>query len=111
MTTENENEPVVRRLMREVSDNPTQITWPRDQWGFTSELKKIVIQTAGNVRGHEEKHDLLLNTLAVAIAHVQKRRAKDLRLRELSRSANKRAVADRLPRQQYSIAPANAATE
>jgi len=93
---------VVQQLMQDVSDNPMQIKWPRDTWGTTTELKKAVIYAASTVRGNADKHDLLLNTLAVAIAHIQKRRAKDVRARELSRKGLQAAKEDRIPRQRVS---------
>jgi hypothetical protein len=95
---------VVQQLMRDVSDNPMLVKWPRDRWGTTTALKKEVLAAASTVRGNQDKHDILLNTLAVAIAHIQKRRQKDVRARELSRKGQTEAMADRLPRQRVSAA-------
>lgn len=94
----------VQKLMAEVSDNPALVTWPRDRWGFTADLKKAILLSAGAVRGNADKHDLLLNTLAVAIAHVQKRRAKDVRAYENSKKFLKKDADGRMMRQRVSAA-------
>lgn len=96
---------VVQKLMRDVSANPTLVKWPRDQWGFTSAIKKEVLEAAGKVRGNTDKHDLLLATLAVAIAHIQKRQAKDTKAVATSRKFLADTAAGRVPRQRVSSAP------
>lgn len=105
-----ENQPAktltpVQELMRDVSANPTLVKWPRDQWGFTSAIKKEVLEAAGKVRGNTDKHDLLLATLAVAIAHIQKRQAKDTKAVANSRKFLAATAADRVPRQRVSSIP------
>ncbi len=71
----------LKELMENVSDNPAQIKWPSDQWGFTTEVKKAISSAAGRLGGSQDKHDLLIATLMVALAHVKKRHAKDVRVR------------------------------
>lgn len=102
MTTETKAPTIVQQLMADVSDNPTQVKWPRDKWGITTELKKAVLLSASTVRDNQDKHDTLLNTLAVAIAHVQKRRAKDARVRTLGQNDRAAAHLERAPRERVS---------
>jgi hypothetical protein len=108
--TDKETKPltVVQQLMQDVSDNPMQVKWPRDKWGITTALKKEVLMAGGSVRDNQEKHDTLLNTLAVAIAHVQKRRLKDQRVKAQRKASNDVAFADREPRQRVSARPVEA---
>lgn len=101
MTTDT-TKPIVKQLMDEVSANPTEIKWPRDQWGNTTGFKKEFLKAASNVRGNADKHDVLLNTLAVAIAHIQKRRAKDVAYTKASREVKLAAEIERAPRQRVS---------
>lgn len=93
---------IVQQLMKDVSDNPVNIKWPRDQWGNTTGIKKELLKAASNIRGNADKHDVLLNTLAVAIAHVQKRRAKDVAYVKASREIKIAAEQERAPRQRVS---------
>ena len=106
MTTENKA-PVkeltpVQILMRDVSDNPANVKWPADRWGLTTEIRKAILNSGGRVCGNADKHDILLNTLAVAIAHVQKRRKKDVEYALSSRAGREAAQAERIPRQRVS---------
>ncbi|WP_156164421.1 hypothetical protein [Bradyrhizobium sp. LTSP885] len=52
-----------------VSANPALVEFPRDTWGFTSELRKIGLLAASDVRGNKEKQDLYLATLRVLAQH------------------------------------------
>lgn len=52
-----------------VSTNAALVEFPRDQWGMTSELRKAGLRACSSVRGNEEKHKLLLQTLRVIAQH------------------------------------------
>jgi hypothetical protein len=52
-----------------VSGNPALVEFPRDTWGFTSDLRKAGLLAASAVRGSQEKQDLLLATLRVIAQH------------------------------------------
>lgn len=53
----------------EVHSNPALVEFPLDTWGMTSELRKAGIRAASSVRGNEEKHKLLLQTLRIIAQH------------------------------------------
>lgn len=63
----------LRELIKEVSVNPAELKFPTDRWGFTSAIRREVLKQAATVRGQKDKHDLLVGTLAILIAHIQKR--------------------------------------
>lgn len=66
-----------QKLVQNVSTNPAAIEWPQDQWGFTTGLRKELTSAARRVVGQDDKHDLLIATLSVALAHVRKRKEVD----------------------------------
>lgn len=69
-------------LMKHANANPALLEFPRDVHGFTSPLRKEILNAAGRVGGFQDKQDLLLTTLYVAVAHVKARFAKDKASRE-----------------------------
>ncbi len=63
----------LRALIKSVDTNPVNVKFPRDRWGFTSQVRKIGLGAASAVKGSKEKHDLLIATLAVLAAHIRAR--------------------------------------
>lgn len=53
-----------------VPANPALVEFPRDQWGFTSELRKAGLRAASAVRGDDEKHKLFLDTIRILAQHA-----------------------------------------
>ena len=70
----------LKYLIQEVSANPAELKFPTDKWGFTSGVRREVLKMASTVRGQKDKHDLLVGTLAILIAHIQKRLPVDAEL-------------------------------
>ena len=56
-----------------VSTNPALVEFPRDEWGFTSDLRKAGLQAASSVRGNPEKQALFVATLRVLAQHAAAR--------------------------------------
>lgn len=69
-------------LVKNASANPALLEFPRDVNGFTTALRKELLTAAGRVQGFEDKQELLLNTLYVAVAHIKARYKKDREDRE-----------------------------
>src|SRR5690606_23710307 len=82
--TENkpDNNDTLRDLIATVSANPAELKFPTDKWGFTSGVRREVLKMAATVKGQKDKHDLLVGTLAILIAHIQKRLPVDAATRE-----------------------------
>lgn len=53
-----------------VPANPALVEFPRDPWGFTSELRKVGLRAASSIRGNDEKHKLFLDTIRVLAQHA-----------------------------------------
>lgn len=53
-----------------VPSNPAMVEFPRDVWGFTTELRKALLKAAGSVRGNSDKHDVLMQTIRVGAQHA-----------------------------------------
>lgn len=92
----------LKALIAKVTDNPAKLEFPTDRWGFTSAIKKEVLKGAGSVRGHEDKHDLLLGTLMVLITHIKMRKDKDRKEKALRLARIIAAEDERMHRQHYS---------
>lgn len=58
---------------KKVSSNPAKVEFPRDPWGFTTELRKAGLQAASGVRGDVDKNALFLQTLRILAQHAQSR--------------------------------------
>lgn len=56
-----------------VSSNPALVEFPRDEWGFTTMLRKYGLLVAGAVRGDEAKLALYIQTLGILAQHAQAR--------------------------------------
>lgn len=91
----------VKKEIANVSDNVALINFPTDQWGFTSGVRKAVLQAASRVEGQDDKHDLLVGTLSILVAHIRKRKVKDTADRELRFKRMQAAAAELLPRQTF----------
>ncbi|QXP44103.1 hypothetical protein [Stappia phage SI01] len=79
-----------------VSANPARVEFPRDQWGFTSALRKYGLLVASAVRGDEKKLELFLITLGILAQHAQARFPGDVadKNRRLAASGVVRAQAE-----------------
>lgn len=53
--------------------NPTQIEWPQDQYGITSELKKVGVRAIARVNGHPDKALVMDRVLKTLLAHLKAR--------------------------------------
>lgn len=97
----------IAALVAKAGANPAALVFPTDKWGFTSGIKTQVLKAASTVKGSDDKHALLIGTLAVLIAHVKARLESDkaqqtVRLQRIQHAADERA-----PRERVSGAPVN----
>lgn len=88
-------------LLTKVTTNPATLQFPQDSYGFTSEVRKVVLRAASNVKGQDDKHELLINTLAILITHIKLRKDADKafeqkRLDEIQAAADERAPRERI---------------
>lgn len=49
------------------------VEFPRDTWGFTTELRKAGLKAASSVRGNADKQALFIATLRVLAQHATAR--------------------------------------
>lgn len=63
--------------MADVSSNPAQVEFPRDTWGFTTNIRKYGLLAAGAVRGDDEKLELFITTLGILAQHAKARLESD----------------------------------
>ena len=63
----------LQALLNRVEANPAKVEFPRDTWGFTSDLKKVALRAASAINGQQDKHDLFIAVLDVLKAHVEAR--------------------------------------
>lgn len=106
----------LRDLVLNASANPATLKFPQDRWGFTSKIKSIVLDAASTVRGSDEKHELLIGTLAVLIAHANARKANDAdvqrkRLERIRGEAGERGPRERVTGQPVNAVPVKLPTE
>lgn len=92
----------LKELLAKVGTNPATLEFPTDKWGFTSAVKKEILKAAGNVKGQDDKHDLLLATLVILVTHIKARKDKDQVDRQKHYDELHKAHLERLPREQYS---------
>lgn len=57
-------------MANEVSSNPALVEFPRDEWGFTSDLRKAGLAAASAIYGNPEKQALFIATLRVLAQHA-----------------------------------------
>lgn len=91
----------VQELIANVSSNRGQVVFPSDPWGFTRDVKKALLEAAGNVRGNDVKLQLLLETLAVGLAHARKRFPEDKTKLERIAATQAKYAEDRAPRERW----------
>lgn len=91
----------LKALIDAVDINPAKVEFPTDTWGYTSELKKVVLKSASQVKGQDDKHDLLVGTLLVLLAHIRKRKAVDVQEAARRQKEREQAAAELLPRQSF----------
>lgn len=97
----------IREMVAAAGSNPAQLKFPTDKWGFTSTLKTEVLKVASTVKGNDEKHELLIGTLAVLIAHINARKQSDVELQMRRLERIREAAAERAPRERTTGAPVN----
>lgn len=56
-----------------VSTNPALVEFPRDEWGFTTELRAAGLLAASSVNGNKEKQAIFNATLRVLAQHAAAR--------------------------------------
>lgn len=88
-------------LVENVSDNPAQIEWPRDEHGITVALKRAFCDAASAVKGNKEKEKVLIATIMVGLAHVRKRVVKDAGVQALRIENIKKAAVARKPLERF----------
>lgn len=77
-----------------VSGNPRHVEFPRDQWGFTTALRKYGLMVAGAIRGDEKKLQLYIQTLGILAQHAQARFPDDQAAKAAKLAAQDRATAE-----------------
>ncbi len=95
----------LKALLAAAGPNPAALKFPTDRWGFTSEIKKSVLKAAATVRGQQDKHDILIGTLAVLIAHIKARLPEDRKTAEYFMQVEAAATAERLNRERITASP------
>ena len=83
----------------ESTSNPALLEFPTDKWGFTSGIKKEVLRVASTIRGKDDKHAILVQTMAVLAAHIKGRLQLDKAHAEARAEALAKLEAERLPRE------------
>lgn len=89
----------IRAMVAAAGSNPALLTFPTDKWGFTSKIKSEILKAASTVRGSEDKHELLIGTLAVLIAHINARKVGDAELQRSRLERIRREADERGPRE------------
>ncbi len=65
------------------NSNPTNLVFPTDRWGVTKDLKKAFIYTASRVAGDEAKKQLVDDTLAILLEHLEAKFKVDAKVRKV----------------------------
>lgn len=86
-------------LIKAAGPNAAKLEFPTDQWGFTSGLKKEVLKAASAVQGQTDKHDLLVGTILVLLAHIKARKDDDAAFRVRRLNIQAAAELERRPRE------------
>lgn len=97
----------IQKLVKAAGPNPAALKFPTDKWGFTSKIKTEILRTASTVKGNDEKHDLLIGTLAILIAHIQARKGSDKALQDKRLERIIAAAEERAPRERTTGRPVN----
>lgn len=79
-TNEEEARSALKGLLASVPANPAEVKFPSDKWGFTAGLRREALKVMATVRGNEEKHEILVATLAILLQHAHVRLPKDKEL-------------------------------
>ncbi len=90
------------KLIADVGTNPAKLRFPTDKWGFTTKLRKEVLLAASSVKGQDDKHDLLIGTLAILITHIKARKDSDAAIKAKAYAEKVAAKVERLPREHIS---------
>jgi hypothetical protein len=86
-------------LLKNVATNPAKVEFPRDTWGFTSDLKKHALRAASSIQGQPDKQLLFLSVLEVLRTHAEARFEVDLNFKKDLRDQALKAYAERTSRQ------------
>lgn len=78
-----------------VSANPAAVEFPRDQYGFTSDLRAIGLSAAGRVLLSQDKLDVYLETLEILAKHGVARFEKNTAAAKAEAAERVRAEQDR----------------
>lgn len=97
----------IGKLIAAAGSNPAKLEFPTDRWGFTSKIKTEILKAASTVKGNDEKHDLLLGTLAVLAAHIKARKESDKQVQTERLERIREFHADLGPRERVTGRPAN----
>lgn len=84
-----------------VATNVALLQFPRDPFGFTSAFKKEFLKAASTIRGQDDKHEIILNTLAILTAHVKARKSGDLVSRAAIHAQRDAITAEAQKRERY----------
>lgn len=57
----------------EVSSNPTLVSWPSDKYGVAVELKRALVHAGSRINGHDDKFEVIMETLRVGAQHIKAR--------------------------------------
>lgn len=95
----------LQRLVKAAGSNPATLEFPTDKWGFTSAIKQAVLKAASTVNGQDDKHALIVGTMAVLIAHIKARKESDAALQTERRARNQAFADERGPRERVTGRP------
>lgn len=96
---------LIKEAVKKATANPVKMEFPQDKWGFTSQIKKEVLKAAGTVRGQQDKHDLLVATLAMLLQHIKLRLEPDRALQQERIKRLDDAAAERASRERIGATP------
>lgn len=95
----------IKDLVAKAGSNPATLEFPTDKWGFTSAIRKEVLKAGSTVRGQQDKHDLLIGTLAVLIQHLKARLPSDRAVAQQQLQRISEQQAERAPRERIGASP------
>lgn len=97
----------LQEMIQNAGANPATLKFPTDKWGFTSKIKTEILRTASTVKGQDDKHELLIGTLAILIAHIRARKPSDKALQARRIVRIQEAADERGPRERTTGRPVN----
>lgn len=88
----------LKDLLSRVTTNSAIIEWPRDTWGFTSELKKVAVKAVSEIKGQPDKQELFLAVLEILKAHAVARYDVDVNWKKSLQDQRVKSQAERINR-------------